>query len=235
MFSELNQQQDSYWEPNEKLTLWLSYLSIPIIILALSKIIRPLFLDRALIVISFFYYVILSKGLEAMRKYKINFFLAAFSLIILVAVSLRNYYGQSNFSATVGVSSINKQFREVMKYVSLNYRQGDKVILSHYSSWPVFEYYRSQNTEIQLYLENPFGYVDKDDKYSQVLLKSLNFRIINMDWFKEKENVRIWIICSDWGNLPFVSLKLQGWMDTHRKDLSIKIDKFNGIKLYYFN
>lgn len=235
MFSRLNEQKSFYWESSERLTLLLSYLSIPIIILALSKIIRPLFLDRALIVISFFYYIILSKGLEAMRKNKIIFFLVVFLSIILVTVSLKNYYEQNNFSATVGVASIKKQFREAMRYVSSNYRQGDKVILSHYSSWPVFEYYRSQNTEIQLYLENPFGCIDEDDKYSRVLLKYLNFRIINMDWFKEKENAGIWIICSGWGDSPFVSSKLQEWMDAHRKYLSIKNDRFSGIKLYYFN
>lgn len=223
------------WGFEEKL-LSLNYLFIPLLmILALSKTIRPLYLDRTLIIVSFFYFVVLSKGIELIRKNKAIFFLTVFLMLALFTVSLKNYYRGDHFNSSVGISSKRKPFRETVKYIRSNYREGDIIVLSHYSLWPSFEYYFPDNMKSRLYLESSFGTVDSNDEYAEIGLKtSFNFKTIDVKQLEGKEDRGIWLICSFWEDFPFISRQLREWIDLHQRKLIFKSDKFRGMEVYYF-
>ncbi len=232
----LTDESSPGWNPKERLLISLSYLFIPVIILVFSKVIRPIYLDRTLITVSFFYYIILSKGIEFFHKNKVILALVIFSSVILITISLKNYYYGNSFRSSIGVVSIKKQFKEAMKYIILKYHKGDIIVLSHHSFWPSLEYYCSPDLKNKLYLDNSFGDdIDENDRYSAVCLKeSLDYQTIDIEGLKKDENSGIWIICSHWGDSPFVSQKLKKWMDMHADDLILKIEEFRGMQVYYF-
>jgi len=230
-FLKINRKD--YPQARENITLLFSFLLIPALTLVISSV-RPLFLDRALIFFSFFYYIILSAAMLEISKKKALFSAVVFLLAILFSVSLKNQYTQDNFVPTVGAGSIKKEFRQAAAYISRYFHKGDKVILSHYSSWPSFNYYFPVEVKSQLYLDDPLGRLDSGDPYSRSRLKQqLGFRMMNMDSFAEEEG-GVWVVCSDWSSLPFVSLELREWMSARKKSLYLKNLEFNGIELYYF-
>ncbi len=224
------------WDRKEKLLISLSYLFIPLIILFFSKIMRPIYLDRTLITVSFFYYVVLSKGIELFYKNKIILVMIMFLFVSLFTISLKNYYFVNNFRPSIGVVSTKKQFKETMKYLSRNYHKGDNIVLSHYSAWPSLEYYCPSNIKDKLYVDSSFGNnLNENDRYSGAVLKqSLGYKAIDTEVFRKNENTGIWIICSHWSNLPFISQRLKKWMDMHAANLVFKTEEFKGIQLYYF-
>ena len=236
IFSRSTDEERINRNPSEGLLIALSYLLIPVIILVFSKIIRPLYLDRALISISFLYYIVLAKGIEFFRKNKIIFTSAMFLLTIIIAISLNNYYFEKNFRFSIGVPSVTKQFRQAARYIASSYRNPDIIMLSHYSCWPSFQYYLPDNIKGRLYLDGPASIIDKNDKYSEACFKqTFNFKTINMGEFKKQADVGVWVVCSHWSDLPFISKGLQEWMNVYKKKMSFKSDRFRGMDVYYFN
>lgn len=230
--------ENGYLLWDAKLTLFfvLNYLFLPIIIIFFfSKMFKPIYIDRALIVFSSFYYIILAKGIDSVQKNKVIFSSIILSIIIIFGMGLKNYYCGDNLSSFEGLF-VKKPFRELSKYLSLNYVKGDTIVISHHSLWPSFVYYCPEDIKKHTYLAVDQDAIDHAHTLVEisVLLKDpFNLKIANMGEIT-KERKGVWVIISDWSkDSQFISARLQEWMNM--QNLMFKNSEFTGVEVYYFN
>lgn len=226
------QEQKAHWGGKDQLILLLSYFVIPIIIILLiSRIIKPIYMDRALISLSFFYYIILAKGLYSVKTNKIILGSIIISIVLLFGMVLKNYYSGKNFLQSVGVFE-KKPLRELTEYIESRYSKGEVIVLSHQNLWASFEYYLPHDIRKEICLAADRSDADKDHSLFVLLNEPFNVKVADMENIA-KETTGIWVVISGWGkDTRFVSPKLKEWMDAHVP--TFKNNEFAGIEVCYF-
>ena len=200
-----------------KLFLLLGFIFIPMLLLFIISQVKVFYAERYMVSSFLFLYIILAFSLNlAPRRIK---FLGVISIIIFSVGSLSYYY--SNRMETPEYERrgtfAHKEFKKAADYLRMNYKKGDLVLYTGYSSTLPIEYYMHQDE--QKYFINrdlhkmiPFirksflesigrewlivQQVESRDFYLYMDIK--NFKIQKTDALVSQSN-RIWLFLSSWG------------------------------------
>ena|SRR5215213_416459 len=165
-------------------TAWLllAWLLVPIVVpFLVSHLYRPMLLDRYTIAASPAFYLLVARGVEALRITKYSRALVA---LAIVAGSL---------AATIGyfVSTTHTPWREMADYVDAHAKPGDLVLFNEGSGRLMFSYYfQSEDvTREVVSVESPSPPVTRKEMRSELAPAVEGYR-------------RVWLVRSNWGSSP---------------------------------
>jgi uncharacterized membrane protein len=216
-------KKNKQWRKNFSFVLILFVLPIALIYIV-SKILVPVYIDRGLIIFSPYYYLILALGIESVYNRRIKGFVIISSFLLLL-VGIYGYYQDwmfTSFEHTKG-AYIKKPFKPTVRFIESNFKIGDIVAHTNYSSQIPFKFYTQRKEIFQNFLFAP-GMIDTNWQrpyYSggtNICVKDVNLT----------QGSRIWVIFSEWsrkGNLDNnargVKKELDSW---YKSDLSLEFD-----------
>ncbi len=198
--------------------------------LIVSLLLRPVYMSRTLITVSVFFYMLLAYGMESLRKYRAVFVIFCLILAVFSAVSLKNYYLEEKFSASVGVV-VKKPVAGLAAVIKTLYRPGDIIAVSHTSLiYPIF-YYLPEPLHKNIFLVDSQESYSGQDKALYAITRTSHIGITDLAKLPVKIK-GIWLICGSWqeGVVP-VSEPLHEYLS--RQELILKETSFSGLELYY--
>lgn len=214
-----------------------SHFLVPIVsIFIFSKTIFPIYLDRALILFSPYYYLALSLALTSINNKKIKSFLSLFILGLLF-YGLFSFYSDwmsTGLTHHVGVH-LKKPIKPVIKFMKNNLRPEDKIAFTNISIVPSYFFY-SKEELVSFTKRHFFLFIPgiKDDYFQFSGIPRHNY-FIPIQKLNEIEFERLWVIYSSWarnGNLDKNSLRVKEHLS---KILTLSLIKeFDGIEIFRY-
>ena len=219
-----------YYRRNKVNTIiLLLLLFLPIIATYIfSKLIRPVYIHRQLIIFSPIYYLFIAKGIESIGHKRIQI-VAIVSVVALMTGSLINYYRGYMFPyrerGNVFLGVVQKRnYSDLMRYMSEEFRKGDLIATADIPSYcmvrsHIIKHYKQHNyvpSEMFCFLAYPFLLHPFDAQYLRVtgLLEKLSSekwkRLYVFSFFQDnkvqadriqlhdEKFKRIWLISSTW-------------------------------------
>ncbi|MBU0468866.1 MAG: glycosyltransferase family 39 protein [Candidatus Omnitrophica bacterium] len=149
----------------EDTILLFSFFIFPIIaVFAFSKTILPVYLNRQMIMFSPFYYLLVAKGIDSIKKRDLR--LISLVIVILLGLfSLRNFYKGKVYPEDIkaycwGNVHEKKNYSELVEYVVEQYKEGDMVAATDLESYNLFLLYVVKNyKELDFHPSGMFRYV----------------------------------------------------------------------------
>lgn len=229
--AEIRQTESGPWRETEKAVLISCCLFIPLIAaLLFSFVFRPVYLDRNLIFVSVFYYIVIANGFIFAAKSKISLIAVILCAGIIFGTALESYYSERNFEPSVGIVE-GKPIRQMLSFIVSHYRKGDAIALNHASIIPSFLYYAPPNLKQHIYLvDNSSTDVNENDTSfgTREILQLESTDARKCDSWKG-----LWFIASGWGSQPVpVSAQLENWLNS--RTLVMKNHDFKGMELSYY-
>jgi len=201
-----------------KLFLLLSFIFIPMFLLFIISQFKVFYAERYMVSSFIFLYIILAFSLTLVsRKIK---FLGIIFIILFSMVSLFYYYSNRMETPEYERKGTfeHKEFKKAADYLRANYKKGDLVFYTGYSSTLPIEYYMHQYEQkyfvnkgahkTGLFVRKSFlesigrewlivHQIESHDFYLYMDIK--NFMIQDTDALVKKNN-RIWLVLSSWGH-----------------------------------
>lgn len=223
--------------------LLLLFIFVPILFIFLISQWLPIYIDRQIICLSCFYYIIVSVGIMGIRNRFIKGGILT-AIILIISLSLFNYYSDrltSNLDYRMGVH-IKKPFKPIFKYIKENFEKGDIIVHCHFSTIaPLWYYYDRMAMDKQYYFATILSGPNViNDIYWQKFAKfakekeGKKIRIIDLgegkNILKENNFKRVWVISSSWsrnGELDQNSDIVRTWMMKYYSKINSKV--FEGI------
>ncbi|MBL7196807.1 MAG: glycosyltransferase family 39 protein [Candidatus Omnitrophica bacterium] len=213
-----------------------------------SKTVTSVYLDRALIAFSPYYYLILGLGISAFRKKILRFFVIT-SILSILTVGIYGFVEDwmplppSHHMGTC----LKKPVKPAVEFIKSNSGPNDIIAFTRESIMPQFLFY-SQGTDAFIFSKY------KGDKDKRPCIGRYRFlfapEVFGPDWQRprhkskfsipfyevnELEFERLWVLACDWersGNLSENSLAVKEWLD---KNLDLEMTKeFDGLWIYKY-
>ena len=181
------------WKRNFIFVAILSFLPLALAFV-FSKIFFPVYLDRGLIIFSPYYYLLLGLGIDYLENKRLKKIIASSFLVILL-ISLSSYYRNVMTAGSehhLGVV-LKKPFKPALKFIENNFKLGDLVMHTNYSSQEVFKFY-SKNKEIA----QNFIFASKmiDSTCNRPYKSSAEN--VNVNELASIDANRVWVVSCDW-------------------------------------
>ncbi|HNW39852.1 MAG TPA: glycosyltransferase family 39 protein [Candidatus Omnitrophota bacterium] len=159
-----------------------------------SKIFFPVYLGRAMIIFSPYYYILLALGIDCLANRLLKKVMVVIIFLVML-VSLAGYY--LNLMPTVfehhpGVV-LKKPFKAAVNFVENNFKPGDTVMHTNSASWEVFKFY-SNNKTIKYKLL--FAPKMIDTNWNRPL--ESGGEVLNIEGIAAINSQRIWVISCGW-------------------------------------
>lgn len=210
-------------ELRQNLILCMFLFIFPIIcVFCFSKTFFSIYLDRALILFSPYFYLVLAVIIGSLNKA-----LRAVSLILLIAISfiaINNYFKDSMsmpLAHHMG-TYIKKPIRPVVKFFKDNIESQDIVAFTNESVMRSFIFYRKESYPLYYFFDPVFP----NTSWHRPVFES-NF-VVPLKKINLLKAKRIWVISSDWarnGELDDNSRSVKNWMDSNfKRDFSKEFD-----------
>lgn len=202
---------------------WLCLISFLLPILftfSFSKLFFSIYLDRALMLSSPYYYLILGMGLEGISRKKLRCFvkLSIFlSIFFLLVQSLIFYYrgiAHSSFAHHIG-AYVKRPIKPVIDYLEKRLDRNDIIGITNTHTFIQFDFYRQYKEVLCFYIFSPEVW---DTNWNRPHLEGNSW--IAVSRLKEFCRRRIWMLFSDCprsGNLDENSREIKLWMDKNYK------------------
>jgi len=203
-------------------------LNFPLITVFIISQWVPIYLDRAFIGLSTFYYIIVAVCFTHIKNRLFKFTVMGF-FVVTVCLSLYNYYTgymPSPLNHHVGVH-MKKPFKNVVKSVGKDFSKEDKIVHTNIGTCMPFIYYWNreyiEKAEHCYYIipEAQEKFWNKRFEFWEIEGTSAFFNINFVDLtegIRQKNCDRIWLISSDWtrdGTLDSNSLAVRAWLGKH--------------------
>ncbi|MCM8784132.1 MAG: glycosyltransferase family 39 protein [Candidatus Omnitrophica bacterium] len=203
---EKKELQSNFW-------LCLMLFILPILFaFFFSKFLFSIYLDRALMISSPYYYLILGIGLESIGRKKLKYFVKL-SIFFLLVQSLSFYYqGITHSSLTHHTGAyVKKPIRPVINYLERRVNKNDIICIINTHVFLQFNFYKQNKGILCFYVFSPEIW---DTNWNRPHSEGNNWipvnRLIGFD------SDRIWMLFSDCprsGKLDENSQKVKSWMD----------------------
>jgi hypothetical protein len=203
-------------ELRPKIFLCLFFFFLPIILVFLfSKIFFSIYLDRALIIFSPYFYLILSLGIISINKkyLKLAFLAVLFSLLFFSDYRYYKDYMPTSVIHHMG-TYIKRPIKPLVKFIEDNLDSDDILAFSNPAIMPSFAFYSKEKIPSYYFFDPKIL-----DSSWQRPIQETNFHIpfykINNLNFKS-----IWLIACDWardGRLDENSIVVKDWLDRNLK------------------
>ena len=239
-------------EKKDELAVLLSFLIVPILVTFLISQVKPIYLDRQLMLFSPFYYLVVAAGMTRIKERlaKITIYI---SLVLLMLPVLRNYFSYNMplpYSLHRYGVHAKKPLNEAADYINHHFRDQDAVFFSTVSILNMIYYIPNRDSVFFLIISRAEDYFYRIESQSKPLLHMPreDSRVELVTLKKEKENIpdvrkefekyqikRAWLISSSWereGDLSLASKVAVAWFNYNYSVLLSR--EFNGIliKLY---
>lgn len=207
-------------------------LLFPILsIYAFSRLVVPIYLDRALIIFSPYLYIALAAGMNKLLENK--FGLLVCSLVLSIFVLSLNYYYQdlmpTEFKHHLG-TYIKKPVKPLIEFVEENLSREDIIGFSNHSTLPCFELYSKQKTnEYYRFFDPKLLNTDTKRPFQESYYNIPKHKIPGL------KAARIWLIASNWwhdGNLDEQSESVKRYLDEKMNLIMQK--NIEGVKVYIY-
>lgn len=208
------------------------FLCVPVIgVWVVSLFFRFLFLERALIFITCFYYCILWEGINCFKKYRPVFLSMIFIIAGLLAMSLYNAAQNMYFSPSIGVVE-KKPLKQLLAYILSGYKENEPVALAHCSLVYPFKYYAPVSIQKNLHLLKNSSENPGDQSTLHGIKETFGIKAVDIEEIPGSAS-GLWVICSGWGMEDISCVKLaKDWLD--KRDLIFKNTAFDGFEVYYY-
>jgi hypothetical protein len=220
----LTLKQNKHWPKRAALTAILLFLPM-LFLFVFSKICIPVYLDRGLIIVSPYYYILLSAGAEYCFPRKWFRAAAVPAIIALFAFSTLGYFNNWMFRPEqyhVGVH-IKKPFQPAVRFIESNFRAGDIIAHTNSHSKAPFGFYM-EGKELHQYFLFQYGMIDTN--WNRPFLSGA--RHIDVNDMDLRENNRLWVIGCNYprdGRLDENSTAVIGALDKrYRRELCVYFD-----------
>lgn len=219
-------------ELRESLIFCLLLFIFPILaVFIFSKLFFSIYIDRALIIFSPFYYIIIALGIESFIYSRLIKSFAITILLLLFLIGIYGYYKDWLIRPYwSGGVYIKKPIRPILEFIEDNLESQDIIAFTNESIIPSFEFY-SENRFSPLY--RLFDPKFLDTSWQRPIQESeyvVPFHKINNLEFK-----RLWVISSDWarsGKLDENSQSVKNWLDNN-----LKLEhtcEFDGLRIFRY-
>ena len=196
-----------------------------------SKIFFSVYLDRAFIVFSPYYYLLIGLGLNYLKNKWLKMVILLVGLAVLF-ISLSSYYrnimpvGPDHHSGV----TLKKSFKSALRFIEANFQPGDKIMHTNSSPREIFGFY-SRDKEIHQNFLFASKMVDSDwnRPYRQGLgvlsvedLVYINFR-------------RIWVVSCDWQRGEKLDKNSEAVNSEMRRKYKLDLSlEFDGLWIYRY-
>jgi hypothetical protein len=204
---------------------------IPIVcIFFFSRVFFPIYLDRALIIFSPYFYLILSLGIFFLsKKARLALFTILMSVILIVDYGYFKDWMFMPFEHHMG-TYIKKPIKPILKFLKKSLQLQDIIAFTNESTLPSFNYYIQDKSYPIYFFFDPKIPDTNWARLRQESRRCLPFYKVNNLKFK-----RLWIISSDWersGNLDKNSQTVKNWLD---KNFRLEfVTEFDGLRIFRY-
>jgi len=213
----------------------ISLFFIPIFCIFLfSKVFFPIYLDRALIVFSPYFYLILSLGLTSINKK----WLSSISIVIFFSLFCFGAYAYHNdlifypYSHHEG-AFLKKPFKPIVRFIESNIKEGDIIAVTNINPpiIPSLSFYSQKIKNFYFFFDPKFN----DPNWQRPLSRSLfNIPIYEID---KLNFIRLWLISTDggarMGGLDENSQSVKDWCG---KNLKLELAReFDGVWIFIYS
>jgi len=202
-----------HWHENETLFCWCMFLVPILMVFIFSQLYFSIYLDRALIIFTPYFYLILASGVKFLPKKLEKTIL--FIAIFLISVSAYRYFNDQLYPPLrhhLGVH-IKKPIKPIVRLLETKVTNDDIVVYTNMAIIPSMEYYLHRNKKDfrSYYFYDPALSDEVWRRPNQESLFCVPFDKINKLLFR-----RLWIVCSNWertGQLDENSIRVKKWLD----------------------
>ena len=196
-----------------RISLCLAILLGPILLSFLfSRLLFPIYLDRALIIASPGLYLLLGLGIAALPKKKVAALLAASLCALLIYAGYAYYHDWMPLPYPHHAGTyIKKPVKPITAFIEDAFDDQDLLVLSNYSLWYSLEYYFQRNIPIH----SIFAQGGTDSDWRRPLKETDIF--IPLERIDRRPFRRLWLVANNWerdGKLGEVSKKITAYLDT---------------------
>jgi 4-amino-4-deoxy-L-arabinose transferase-like glycosyltransferase len=159
-----------------------------------SKIFFPIYLDRAFIIFSPYYYLLLGLAIDNLKDKKSKYIVICGFLVISL-ISISGYYRNlmtTSLEYHFGVV-LKKPFKPALKFVENNLKSGDIIMHTNPSSREVFEFYSVDKKITQFFLFVPEAI---DSNWNRPYVSGPGN--INIKDLLSIDAKRIWVVSCNW-------------------------------------
>lgn len=217
-----------------KKTIFICFLFfLPIaLIFMISKIFVPVYLDRGMIIFSPYYYILLSLGAEYFLLNKGFKKAIIFALIFCFLSGIYSYYKGWMFVPQEHHRGVHlkKAFKPAVRFIEKNFKTGDIVAHTNFSSQFPFVFYSQKKEILQYFLFMP-GMIDSNwQRPLQAGGENVNVKDISL-----ADTDRLWVIACDWprsGGMDDNSIAVKTELDK-RYQMELNLN-FDGLRIFRY-
>jgi len=163
------------------------YTFVPIVLIYIVSIKKPLFVDRYLVFAAAGIPILIALALDRLdRQYKAVAMAAVAVVVIVEIIGIRQVYSQATHQMNVIADVVNK-----------NYKTGDAIVSGELYTYFDFSYYNHTGLTAQLYTpNNPDGIINHPNGYGESGLLYQNAAQIYLDSYRDLQPAsgRVWLI-----------------------------------------
>ncbi|MFA5224387.1 MAG: glycosyltransferase family 39 protein [Candidatus Omnitrophota bacterium] len=196
-----------------------------------SKIFFSVYLDRAFIVFSPYYYLLIGFGLNYLKNKWLKMAIL-FACLVALFISLSSYYrnlmpvGPDHHSGV----TLKKSFKPVLRFIEDNFQPGDRIMHTNSSPREIFGFY-SRNKEVR----QDFLFTSKmvDSDWNRPYRQGLG--VLNVDDLDYVNFRRIWVVSCDWQRGEKLDKNSEAVNSEMRRKYKLDLSlEFDGLWIYRY-
>jgi mannosyltransferase len=205
---------------------------VPVVcVWGISRFFRSLYLERAFIFATCFYYGFLAQGVLALRKYVFFFRICVFVIVLALASGLYNTYRGTNFYPALGVK-VKRPIREMFAYILSKYKADEPILLAHCCLVYPLYYYAPVHIKKNIFLVKTGREIEEGWSTLYGIERTFGTRVTDIE--KAAGTSRgFWLICSGWDNdILQIEGEAKDWLS--KQELVLENKTFPGLEVYYY-